>query len=68
MTELATLLADLESLKEARRSGVLKVRFDEREVTFRSDAEIAAQIAAIETEISGSGPRNVMVRSTKGWS
>jgi hypothetical protein len=67
MADLETLLADLEELKEARRTGVLKIRFDEREVQFRSDAEIAAAISAIETEISGPAPRNVIVRSTKGW-
>jgi hypothetical protein len=68
MTDLATLLADLETLKAARRSGALRVRFDDRELTFRSDAEIVAQIAAIENEIAGaSGPRNVVVRSKKGW-
>jgi hypothetical protein len=67
MADLATLEAALESLKEARRSGVLEVEFTDRRVKFRSDAEIAAQIAAIETEISGRGPRNVIIRSTKGW-
>jgi hypothetical protein len=67
-TDINTLLADLERLKAARRSGTLKIRFEDHEVTYRSDVELAAEIQALEAEVlGGSGPRNVVVRAKKGW-
>ncbi len=70
MADLAMLQADLEKLKSSHRSGALKTRFGDREVTFRSEAELRAQISALENEIaslSGSAVRNINIRS-KGWS
>lgn len=71
MTDLAALRAELESLKATRRSATLKVRFADREVTYKSDAEMVAAIAATENEIAAleGTPvvRSINVRS-KGWS
>jgi hypothetical protein len=66
MADIAQLTADLEALKELRRTGALRIRINEREVVFRSDAELVAAIAAIEEELSPR-PRAVVIRSSKGW-
>jgi hypothetical protein len=66
MAGTATLLDRLEKLKAVRASGTLRVRVDEREVVFRNDRELEAQIAAIEAELNPQ-PRTVIVRSHKGW-
>ena len=60
---------DLHELKSMRASGVLHTKFGEREVWFRSDAELAAAIAALQAELNPTRPRNVMVRpaQNKGW-
>ncbi len=71
MTDLATLTADLERLKAARRSGVLSVQFTDRHVTYRSDFELVRAIAALESEIATTQgtarPRSINIRSDKGW-
>lgn len=71
MTDLTTLQRDLDKLKRARRSGVLRVTIDGRDVLYRSDDEIARQISTLEAEIAAlagtSTPRTIAVRSQKGW-
>lgn len=71
MTDVAALQAQLEALKSARRSGVLKSRFSDREVTYRSDTELGRAISALENEIAVAQgtPRatTVTIRSNKGW-
>ena len=59
----------LAELRAARGAGILHVRFGEREVWYRSDAELVAAIAALEAELNPTRPRNVMVRpvTQKGW-
>jgi len=59
----------LAELKNMRASGVLRTRIGEREVLFRTDAELLAAIAALEAELNPQRPRNVMCRpvSNKGW-
>ena len=71
---LDLLTANLASLKAARYGGVRKVSFhsagEERETEFKSDAEMATAILAIEREIAllqGTPTRTVIVRSYKGW-
>lgn len=69
------LRANLSALKAARYGGVRKVRFmnggEERETEFKTDAEMAAAIRALELDIATlegtTGTRTVVVRSTKGW-
>jgi hypothetical protein len=70
MTDISTLLADLEKLKAARRTGTRRVRFEDYEIEYRSDAELTAAIRALEAEVlGGAGVRNVVIRSptNKGW-
>lgn len=53
--EMRTLLKDL---KIARYSGAKRVRFRERDVTYRTDEEMARAIAALENDIAAAaGPR-----------
>lgn len=69
------LRANLTALKAARYGGVRKVRFhnagEERETEFKSDAEMAAAILALERDIAflegAPGTRTMIVRSSKGW-
>jgi hypothetical protein len=71
MSDLATLQTQLAALKRTRASGVATLRKDDRGIEYRSDAELATQIAALESEIAGltgqSKPRTIAVRSNKGW-
>lgn len=71
---LETLLSNLAALKAARYGGIRKVRFhngaEERETEFKSDAEMASAILALERDIAllqGTPTRTVIVRSCKGW-
>jgi hypothetical protein len=69
--DITALKAQLEKLREKRRSGIYRTRIGDREVFHRSDAELTAQIAALESYIAsleGSpSPHTVVVRATKGW-
>lgn len=71
MTDLTTLLADLEKLKSAYRSGAREVAYGDKRISYRDDAEMRAAIAGIEAELAaaqGARPvRNIVVRSDKGW-
>jgi hypothetical protein len=69
LARLAEAKDQLAELKTMRASGVLKTRIGEREVYFKSDAELLAAIAALEAELNPGRPRNVMVRpiSNKGF-
>jgi hypothetical protein len=52
---VATLAEQIASLKAARATGVLTSRLaDGRTVTYRSDAELVAAIAALEAEQAAS--------------
>lgn len=70
MTDLATLQARLETLKNARGSGALTVSYQGKSVTYRSDRELLAAIGSLQAEIDAAQGvarvRNVAVRST-GW-
>jgi hypothetical protein len=71
MTDLATLQADLDALKSARRKGTRRVRIEGFETEYATDVELARAIASVEAEIAtaqGGAPiRNIVIRS-KGWS
>jgi len=49
MSDNASLLA---SLKAARYSGHQRVRHGDRDIVFKTDAEMAAAISALEAEIA----------------
>lgn len=72
MATAAELQARLEKLREVRANGVRTTRFGEDEVTFRSDAELAAAIADLERQLAETTtgrtlPRIINIRSNKGW-
>ena len=73
MADVSELLADLEKLKAARRSGATEIWTGSDKVTFRSDRDLTKAIAAVEAEIAqlqgSSRPKNVVLRSLpfRGW-
>lgn len=75
MATVAELQEQLAELKTARRTGARVITFgagpSSRTVEYRSDAELAAAIADLETELAhatGEKPiRGFVVRSSKGW-
>ncbi|MDI4664048.1 hypothetical protein K9U40_06855 [Xanthobacter autotrophicus] len=52
MASLSDLQTRLEALRATRAGGALKIREGEREVTFRSDSELAGAIADLERQIA----------------
>ena len=46
-------LEQLKKLKEAYATGVLKVKFGDNEVVYKSEAEMRKTIEKLETEIQG---------------
>lgn len=52
MTTLADLEAQRAQLVANRNTGIKRARFDNQEVTYRTDKEMAAAIAAIDREIA----------------
>ena len=60
--------SQLDALKEARSSGILTTSYDGKCVTYRSDAELAAQIGWLESQLIGDPTsKNIVIRSHKGW-
>ena len=61
----------LQTLKDALASGTLRVRFADREITYRSVDELKAAISAVEIELaknSGALPnRQIRVYTEKGF-
>lgn len=53
MTELTDLQAQLVRLRKARSSGLRSVQHGDTRTEYKSDAEMAAAIAALEQQISG---------------
>ena len=52
--------AEIDALEAAMKSGVLRVRFADRDITYRSQAEMAEQLKLMKNQLSGaptSGPR-----------
>jgi hypothetical protein len=74
MADLATLQTELDALKAARRGAELRIKYQGpngmREVEYKSDSELAAAIAATESEIAAlsnpTAPRIIYPRY-KGW-
>ena len=73
MRTAPTILAEIDKLCAARASGAKVIQFADRRLEYRSDAEIAAAIAALETELENAqgtaSPRTIVVRppAFKGW-
>lgn len=69
MADTATLESRLSELLALRQSGEMRVKFRDREVEYRSDAELAAAIADLErrlAEARGSRVRTVRFSTSKG--
>jgi hypothetical protein len=52
--------AEIDALEAAMKSGVLRVRFADRDITYRSQAEMAQQLKLMKNQLSAapsSGPR-----------
>jgi hypothetical protein len=52
--------AEIDALEAAMKSGVLRVRFADRDITYRSQSEMAQQLKVMKDQFSGapsSGPR-----------
>ena len=64
------LAAWRDALLEARFRGVLTVKAGDKSVTYRSDAELAAAIAAVEVELAQTSgrrrPRFLATTAAKG--
>ncbi|ODR98918.1 hypothetical protein AUC68_07035 [Methyloceanibacter methanicus] len=58
-TDLATLRAFRDALLKARFQGRRSIRFDDQEVAYRSDSELAAAIADCESRIAALEGRKV---------
>jgi hypothetical protein len=67
MTDIATLQAQLEALKTARRNGLRTAECNDMRVEYKSDAEMVRAIADIEAELAGGTVNTVVIRSSKGW-
>lgn len=67
---LDELIARRDRLRRARFKGVLMVRIDGEEVTYKSDMQMAAAMTALETEIAkmtrGPRSRTTYPQTTKG--
>lgn len=67
---LEELVACRDRLRRARFKGVMTVRIDGEEITYKTDAQMAAALASIETEIAkltrGPRPRTTYPQTTKG--
>ena len=67
---MATLQEQLETLREARASGLRKVKYGEREMEYRTDEELAAAIADLERRIAqqnGAAVQTIRIYSSKGF-
>lgn len=64
--------ARLKELRDARASSVRDVQFGDERIVYRSDSELAAAIADLETKIAaaeGHAPIAVVnIRNNRGWS
>jgi hypothetical protein len=58
----------LAALKKARYTGAKRIRFRERDVTYRTDEEMRRAISDLESDIAGSarGPRTTVASFSTG--
>ena len=67
---LEELTACRDQLRRARYMGIMTVAFGEDTVTYKSDAQMASALTALETEISkltrGPRSRTIYPQTTKG--
>jgi len=70
MADLASMIAQLDTLQDARAMGVLKARMGDEEVTYRADSEMVAAISDLQSRIrlaqGQPAVRTVRLTSSKG--
>ncbi|WP_216641228.1 phage head-tail joining protein [Oceaniglobus roseus] len=59
MADVATMMTQLDTLRAARAKGVSKLRLGDEEVTYRSDAEMAAAISDLESRLAAAQGRTI---------
>lgn len=71
MADVTALQAELDDLQSAYRSGVLRVGYEGKTTEYRSAAEMREAIASLQAAIAAAqgtaSPKNIIVRSEKGW-
>lgn len=65
---MAYTQADIDALKASIKQGVLRVRKGDREIEYRSLAEMREQLAVMENEVNGSSatPRFSLATHSRG--
>mgnify|MGYP002619892389 CR=1 FL=1 len=69
MATVQDITARLEALRATRASGQRKMKHGDREIEYRSDAEIAAAIADLERQLADAvrpRPKNIVFTMNKG--
>ncbi len=69
MTDIATMITQLDTLREHRAKGIQRARMGDEEITYRTDAEMVAAISDLESRISaaqGRSIRTVRFTTSKG--
>jgi hypothetical protein len=69
MTTLADLTSQLDKLRMARASGLRSIADGDQRIEYKTDAEMASAIAAIEQQIAAIGGkpiRTVRIATSKG--
>lgn len=61
VADATELQARLNTLRVARHAGFRRVRFADREIEYRSDAELAAAIGDLESQIEAATGRRASV-------
>ena len=67
MADIADLIAQLDELKRAYRSGARSIQYEGKSITYGSGDEMRAAIASLEAELGLSRPVVGVVRSDKGY-
>ena len=66
--DAATMLAQLDALRAAFRSGASSVAYEGKSVTYRGTADMQAAIRSLERQLGiDTQPKRVVVRTAKGW-
>ena len=64
---MAYTQADIDELKRIRATGALRAKFADREVEYRSLAELNQVLADMEREVNGTGQNYRLAATSKGF-
>jgi len=59
MADVATMTAQLDTLRDARAKGIQRARMGDEEITYRTDAEMVAAISDLESRIAAAQGRTI---------